>query len=415
MSVIPDDLKKQLKEKIDSKNQTEPIININEEDFNNEQYLEDLGKYFTTDEQIELAENGIKLTTAKQFKSTFLKSPIWQGRVTKTFKKWLKENYPEDLNLLTSVTSQESNESKETTKKFLTPSDISRKIKENREISDKIDEIFTTDERNELLDSEIQFCDALSYYDETNNKPIINGDVTEEFEKWIKQKEQKTPVAVKNTKLETIKNPVLILEPKTNQSTKPIKLEPVKAETVIDESPIAEKTQLLQKTQKNEIIIEDENEIYPIQATTTTTRYPSEQEIIFLINRHKFVKDNLIDNNDIITIKSKKFVKKSGWRKFINAFGISIELIEQKVYEKFDDKHAEIRVRAIAPNGQSVEGIGVKSWSELYEKTMHNLIATAWTRAVNRAVSDLVGYGEVSAEELEIESKEKEKTHGPVL
>lgn len=130
------------------------------------------------------------------------------------------------------------------------------------------------------------------------------------------------------------------------------------------------------------------------------TRYPSEDEIRFLIDRHKFVKESLLDDNDIIVDKrGKRFVKKSGWRKFINAFGITIKLIEKKVYEQFGDKHAEVRVKAIAPNGQSVEGVGVKSWSELFEKTMHNLQANAWTRAVNRAVSDLVGYGATSAEE----------------
>jgi len=58
------------------------------------------------------------------------------------------------------------------------------------------------------------------------------------------------------------------------------------------------------------------------------------------------------------------------------------------------------------PNGQTVEGVGYKSWSELYEKTLHNLVSTAWTRAVNRAVSDLVGFGEVSAEEVIDETKD---------
>lgn len=145
------------------------------------------------------------------------------------------------------------------------------------------------------------------------------------------------------------------------------------------------------------LVVHDSQEALPI---TGISRYPSEEEITFLINRHKFVKAKLLDRDDIIKIKGNEFVKKSGWRKFINAFGISIELIEKRVYEQFDDKHAEVRVRAIAPNGQSVEGIGAKSWSELYEKNMHNLVSTAWTRAVNRAVSDLVGYGAVSAEEL---------------
>lgn len=126
------------------------------------------------------------------------------------------------------------------------------------------------------------------------------------------------------------------------------------------------------------------------------------------LDMYNFVKSQIVNESDFAVVKGKKFLKKSGVRKFINAFGISIELIEKRIFEMNGDIHAEVRVRAITQKGQSVEGIGLKSMSELYEKSLHNLVTTAWTRAVNRAILDLVAYGEVSAEELATDSKDKE-------
>jgi len=146
---------------------------------------------------------------------------------------------------------------------------------------------------------------------------------------------------------------------------------------------------------------------------TETIKYldiPTKQQAAMYLDLYNFVKKKVVNQTDYQSIKGKLFLKKSGWRKFINAFKISIEEIEKKVYDLKingkEDTHAEVRVRASMPNGQTVEGVGYKSWSELYEKTLHNLVSTAWTRAVNRAVSDLVGFGEVSAEEVIDETKD---------
>jgi len=126
------------------------------------------------------------------------------------------------------------------------------------------------------------------------------------------------------------------------------------------------------------------------------------------LDMYNFVKSQIVNESDFANVKGKKFLKKSGVRKFINAFGISIELIEKRIFELNNDTHAEVRVKAITQKGQSVEGIGLKSMSELYEPSLHNLVTTAWTRAVNRAILDLVAFGEVSAEELPTDSKNKE-------
>lgn len=99
------------------------------------------------------------------------------------------------------------------------------------------------------------------------------------------------------------------------------------------------------------------------------------------------------------------FLKKSFWRRLATYFGLSLELVRE---EKIVDAQTavigyRVMYRAVAPNGRSMESDGMcvadEKSGEL--KTEHTTRATAHTRAKNRAISDLVGGGEVSAEELE--------------
>jgi hypothetical protein len=164
----------------------------------------------------------------------------------------------------------------------------------------------------------------------------------------------------------------------------------------------------LEASKKYALTTMDEGEALPIRDAITVTHYPSEEEVLFLIKRRKFVKEKLIDSSDKVNIKGKQFLKKSAWRKYINAFGISIDMLKDKVEDTGKDIIAECTVKATAPNGQFVVAVGTKSKSEYWSEkgqdygsyTLHNLKATARTRAINIAVSDLVGYGETSAEEL---------------
>lgn len=108
----------------------------------------------------------------------------------------------------------------------------------------------------------------------------------------------------------------------------------------------------------------------------------------------------------------KRFVKKSGWRKIARAFNLSVEIVSEAVAH--DDKgkplRAECIARAIAPNGQVQDADGYCSIAEFTgqragdSKIENTLRATATTRAKNRAISDLVGMGEVSAEEVDVAS-----------
>ena len=111
----------------------------------------------------------------------------------------------------------------------------------------------------------------------------------------------------------------------------------------------------------------------------------------------------IIEPSDMQNISGKSFVKKSGWRKLANAFNLSDEIIEE-VREEINDVKEwiwTIKVRAIAPNGRSCVGVAKCASSEKSgARKEHDTYTTAHTRAKNRAISDLIAAGEVSAEEM---------------
>lgn len=129
----------------------------------------------------------------------------------------------------------------------------------------------------------------------------------------------------------------------------------------------------------------------------------SVQDLIDAQAEYRALCHALCDENDYQAVGGKQFRKKSGWRKLAVAFNVSTELRSEE-YEK-DENGQVIRatmvVRATAPNGRFMDGIGACSINERgFSKPTHDIPATAMTRATNRACADLFGLGEVSAEEL---------------
>lgn len=104
------------------------------------------------------------------------------------------------------------------------------------------------------------------------------------------------------------------------------------------------------------------------------------------------------------------FIKKSGWQKIAKAYTLSRTVVSETVDR--DEEGAPLRAAAVmrvtGPNGQAVEATGYCSRTESRfasvsgrQKIEHDLRATAMTRAENRAISNLVGVGAVSAEEAD--------------
>ena len=103
-----------------------------------------------------------------------------------------------------------------------------------------------------------------------------------------------------------------------------------------------------------------------------------------------------------ITIRGKLYRKKSYWRAVKTAFNVQCECVGERREVIDGDWGYLVTYRATAPNGCLADGDGACFASEKKrgQDTIHNVRSHAHTRAFNRAVSNLVGFGEVSAEEV---------------
>jgi hypothetical protein len=119
------------------------------------------------------------------------------------------------------------------------------------------------------------------------------------------------------------------------------------------------------------------------------------------------LKTNLLSSSDYQAISGKNFIKKSGWRKLALVFSISDQIMESSKLVREDGSFLwTFRVRASAPNGRFTEAVGsCDSRERNFAHVEHDVYATAHTRAKSRAISDLIGAGEISAEELDFDSQ----------
>jgi hypothetical protein len=123
----------------------------------------------------------------------------------------------------------------------------------------------------------------------------------------------------------------------------------------------------------------------------------------------KALDDSMPDQ--LMVIGDRSFRKKGYWRAIAVAFGLTVEPVSETrtVIGSLDnggeDYLYSVTYRAMAPNGRAATGDGACAAAEKQkgrmEATEHNVRSHAHTRAFNRAVSNLVGFGEVSAEEVE--------------
>jgi len=129
----------------------------------------------------------------------------------------------------------------------------------------------------------------------------------------------------------------------------------------------------------------------------------SPEEAVKAWNAYLDLKKRIAEPDDKQIIQGREFYKKSYWRKLATFFNLSVEVVEER-QEKLPDGNVvfHFTCKATAPNGRYAIGTGTCDLMEKgYRNTIHNARSTAETRAFNRAVSNLVGGGEVSAEEME--------------
>jgi hypothetical protein len=166
----------------------------------------------------------------------------------------------------------------------------------------------------------------------------------------------------------------------------------VDAEIVHDEpAPPAPSMELARRERRSEVI-------RPLDADQLVESFKEYQGLL----------PRILDASDYQAAEAgKKFVKKSGWRKIATAFDLDVQIVTEEV-ERDDDGRilrAKTTARATAPSGRVMDGDGYCTINEFTGRRASNpklendLRGTAATRAKNRAISDLVGMGDVSAEE----------------
>lgn len=177
-----------------------------------------------------------------------------------------------------------------------------------------------------------------------------------------------------------------------------------------------------------------------VEPTVSTPTPLANQFDIVDVNAAKEFMDNyqelveiLLDESDYQQIGEKNAKKKSAWRKLATAFNISDSIVHE---EETRDETGQIvsskfYVQATLPNGRTATAVGVCS---IYDKIRyngkkkdtvqpsnfelrgrfsnaeHDVPSTAHTRAKSRAIADLIGAGEVSAEEMGAEKKSVKKS-----
>lgn len=143
-------------------------------------------------------------------------------------------------------------------------------------------------------------------------------------------------------------------------------------------------------------------------------------EIVDWMKKFTELKQKLLDEHDTTTIQTKegpkKIIRKSGWRKLALAFNINDRIIDEQREDRMDatgnpggDYVWRIKVEAFhLKTGRSAVGNGAASTAEKRTKDGklpgnidHLTYAMALTRAKSRAISDILGSGEPSAEEFE--------------
>lgn len=127
-------------------------------------------------------------------------------------------------------------------------------------------------------------------------------------------------------------------------------------------------------------------------------------DIVKAYEEYNLLKSRLLQQTDYQLIKWKRYIKKSWFRKLSTAFWISTQVVRENRLNIDDYFIYEITVRAISMSWRYCEACSSCASNErAFNHVENDVRAIAQTRATNRAIADLIGSWEVSAEEMSVE------------
>jgi len=113
----------------------------------------------------------------------------------------------------------------------------------------------------------------------------------------------------------------------------------------------------------------------------------------------------ILTDDDYGIVHNRRFRKRSGWTKLRRAFNVSVVILDEERFERGEVWGYKFVVQASLPNLRAEQADGLYSSDESEEiglrPTEHDVRARALTRAKNRATSDILGAGIMSAEEVD--------------
>lgn len=163
-------------------------------------------------------------------------------------------------------------------------------------------------------------------------------------------------------------------------------------------------------------------DLVPVEHSALTRTAAPITDIADVFTDHVKLVERIVGRDDWQTIQGKQFLKKSGLRKLATAYGVSAQIVDRSTVcdEQGRVVRSEFVVRAVAPNGRTMDGFGSCDLTDKcgqgknkadclkpdhdprshFSHPNHDIPATAETRAKNRAFSDLFAMGQVTAEEV---------------
>ena len=155
-------------------------------------------------------------------------------------------------------------------------------------------------------------------------------------------------------------------------------------------------------------VVSKKEEVVTAPEELLVVAQPSAQGLEHYIDEYRAIQE-LLDRKlegNIITFSGKNYRCKGFWRAIAGPRGFNLELkcIKDERYQHESDWGYIVTYRVTDPRtGRFVDGDGSCAHSEKYGKsgTEHNVRSHAHTRAKNRAIADMVAFGEVTADELQ--------------
>lgn len=126
---------------------------------------------------------------------------------------------------------------------------------------------------------------------------------------------------------------------------------------------------------------------------------------------HNYVKEQILTKDDYQDVKDKKgnvvnyFIKKSGYFKLKKHYKIQLELVDWKYIT--DPEKGRLRWAWYHVKGhfgdETIDAFGAcDSREKKGKKGANDILGTAHTRAMLRAISQLIDFGSVSADEIAV-------------